>query len=61
MPDLAQWPARVTLRWVTAAALAATLLIFTILAAYDRGLRPYSIVAFELAWAPAEASEMLGQ
>jgi hypothetical protein len=61
MPDLAQWPARVTLRWVTAAALAVTLCIFAILAAYDRGLRPYSIVAFELAWTPAEASAMLGQ
>jgi hypothetical protein len=58
MPDLTRWPGRVTLRWITALALLATLAIFIVFALHDRGLRPYTIVSFELAWTPLQAEKL---
>lgn len=60
MPDLTQWPGRGSLRWVTAVALLTTVAFFVTFAVRERPLRPYSMVAFELAWTPAQAGEMLG-
>jgi hypothetical protein len=59
MPDLRRWPARVRLRTLTAAALLATVTLFALFAAHDRGLSPYTIVSLELAWTPAHASALL--
>jgi hypothetical protein len=59
MPDLARWPDRLALRRITALALVTTLAIFIIFAVHDRGLRPYTIIAFELAWTPLQAGVLL--
>lgn len=45
MPDLARWPSRAALRWITAAAFAATLGLALTMARHDLGLSPYTIVS----------------
>lgn len=59
MPDLRHWPASSRLRTVTTAALLATVALFAAFAVHDRGLSPYTIVSFELAWTPAQAGALL--
>src|SRR5512141_3174165 len=56
MPDLIHWPSAGALRRLTALALLATLALVVVFAVHDRGLSPYSIVAYELAWTPAQAA-----
>lgn len=58
MLNLQRWPPPTVLRQVTLTALAATLAILLIFAVHDQPLRPYSIVALELAWTPGAAREM---
>jgi hypothetical protein len=59
MPDLAHWPPRAALRRLTLVSLAATAALFIYFRVHDRPLDPYTIVAFELAWTPAQARAML--
>ena len=59
MPRLAEFPAPKTLRLVTAVAFLFTAAIFFVFRVHDRPLRPYDIVAFELAWTPQKAETMM--
>ena len=58
MPILKRWPSADTLRRLTGLALLATLVIEAVFAVHDRGLSPYSIVAYELAWTPTQAARL---
>ncbi len=58
MPDLMHWPSPGALRRLTGLALLATLVLEAFFAVHDRGLSPYSIVAYELAWTPAQAARL---
>lgn len=60
MPRLAEFPAPGTLRLVTAVAFLCTAAIFFVFRVHDRSLRPYDIIAFELAWTPQKAEAMMG-
>jgi hypothetical protein len=55
-PDLARWPTAPTLRRITWTAFFATGLIAVIFAVHDRPMGANGIVAFELAYRPAQAA-----
>jgi hypothetical protein len=59
MNRLAQFPNPQALRLVTALAFLFTAAIFFIFRVHDRPLQPYGIVAFELAWTPPKAEEIM--
>ncbi len=59
MPDLTRWPAPTTLRRIVVVAFVATFGLFLLFQWHDRPLSPYTIVSFELAWTPEQASTML--
>ena len=60
MHRLAEFPTLKTLRLVTAVAFLFTAAIFFVFRVHDRPLRPYDIVAFELAWTPQKAETIMG-
>jgi hypothetical protein len=60
MHRLAEFPTPKTLRLVTAVAFLFTAAIFFVFRVHDRPLRPYDIVAFELAWTPQKAETIMG-
>jgi hypothetical protein len=60
MPRLAEVPTPKTLRLVTAVAFLFTAVTFFVFRVHDRPLRPYDIVAFELAWTPQKAETIMG-
>ncbi len=60
MPRLAEFPAPRTLRLVTVVAFLFTAAIFFVFRVHDRPLKPYDIVAFELALTPQKAATMMG-
>ena len=59
MHRLAEFPTPKTLRLVTAVAFLFTAAIFFVFRVHDRPLRPYDIVAFELAWTPQKAETII--
>ena len=60
MHRLAEFPTPKTLRLVTAVAFLFTAAIFFVFRVHDRPLKPYDIVAFELAWTPQKAETIMG-
>ena len=56
MPDLSRWPTPIALRRVTWTAFFATAIIVVIFAVHDRPMGANGIVAFELAFTPAQAN-----
>jgi hypothetical protein len=59
MPNLRRWPSSRTLRRVIVVAFIATFGLFLLFQWHDAPLSPYTIVSFELAWTPEQATPML--